>query len=764
VKRIHLIVFAALVAGLGIVAWFDPRHPTYRSQYDPADTRERVARWYADLREWPRAPRWDFFEYDSATGLTREAPGKLEKADWSRHYVFGRFRYNLEVQARGARLHYLSWGCDEQKDGGAWTAVGEATLQPDGRYFGVWSCLDISAGISNGGGAWLELSGDKRRIFVRYYHDTLPFGESACEEGWAEELPRENFPPLEGRVLTYTASKKAGDSPFALWGRVMDEEGNPLPGAAVKRRARGAVETHSDSRGFFRLELDQIEQLTLITAGKPGYYNGLLTLDQDAAFDAIGPGGEQVALATLKLRKIEQRDYRDYSFISAKPLTATGPSRDYDPAKHMQCGNCHRQNYDEWQASRHATMAVNPLTRAAFEHDARPAALARGITSDECTPCHSPSLAATLDQFHLNGTTLLNASGVHLEGNHCDFCHKIYAVPRPDFPGMAGSIALLRPNPRDARVPGPVKRVFGPLPDVSYLFMGACYNPLFETGALCAGCHEHTLPNGLPGQGTYSEWQQTKYAKPGTDYRECQACHMPAYRSEKPPAMKMPDGSTLTPPADLTETERKHGGKEIAASGTRYRPLSEAHKHTFIGTDDVFFLRDALSMDVIAAREGNILRVSVTLTNKGAGHALPTGHGLKRLILTAIGKRGQQTILDPTSLLPPEERMDVAQQAGVIIGRRFAGPKLSDWMQGKRKGEGDWSVPYWRAEYAESDSRLWPDQPRKYEFAFHGAESAEVKLSLRRASMAWLGEVKLPLNENKAGNAPLDTLIHEAKR
>ena len=41
-------------------------------------------------------------------------------------------------------------------------------------------------------------------------------------------------------------------------GDVYKRQGQGIASAAIKRRAAGRIETHSDARGFFRLELDKI--------------------------------------------------------------------------------------------------------------------------------------------------------------------------------------------------------------------------------------------------------------------------------------------------------------------------------------------------------------------------------------------------------------------------------------------------------------------------------------------------------------------------
>ncbi|MCB9933306.1 MAG: hypothetical protein H6841_07790 [Planctomycetes bacterium] len=760
-QKTQAYLILGLLVLLMVTVALDPRVPSYRSTYDPPATAREIAQWAEDIKAWPRSPSWQRFS-------AQPQADPLGAPDFSAAYVFGKYDYRVDVQIRGDRIQYISWGNDDQDNGGAWYAVGEGRQQRNGEWFSVWSCLDLSRAVSNGGGAWFKFSRDRKRIHVRYYHDTLPFGEAPIEIGEAvqvnlkphEEMPRDRKSviadsvwadrPLEGRIRTRTETLHATEGQnLVIWGRVVDDRGEGVDGAAVKRRAAGRIETVSDSRGFFKLELDKLEALTLITAGKLGYTNGIVTLEQQTAFSAIGPdfNRERVALATIELRPMERVDYPTYEWVSPQYLP---PSR-YDAAQHLNCGNCHRREFNDWKVSRHATMARNAWVRAAFERDARPFALSRGLETDGCTPCHSPSLAAKLEQFQLRGKTLLDAQGVDLEGNHCDFCHKIEAITVPEAPGMNGSIRLLRPNPHDDTVPGGVKRVFGPLPDVSFLYMGAGYNPLFQMGMLCAGCHEHHTDDGLVGQGTYSEWRRTKYAMPGSDYRECQSCHMPQYQAGKVRMLPGRDGIPVptTSSGDLSGEEAKNNGVAIARFSTRYRPLNEAHKHSFVGSEDREFLKGAIDMQVSLEPLTDGVRVRVTLTNTGAGHAVPTGHGLKRYVLAVTGFADGKK-LAPGNEFPAEERVGAADDAttGALIGRRFAG-----------EAGPDWSLPWWRADSQESDNRLWPDQPREFVFELAGADAAEVKLILRRGSPALVQSHGL---EPAGGTLP-DVPVHERK-
>jgi hypothetical protein len=204
---------------------------------------------------------------------------------------------------------------------------------------------------------------------------------------------------------------------------------------------------------------------------------------------------------------------------------------------------------------------------------------------------------------------------------------------------------------------------------------------------------------------------------------------------------------------DLKPSEVKNNGAEIARYGTRYRPLSESHKHSFVGTEDAEFLKSATTMRVKTEPLTDGLRVIVTLENVGAGHAVPTGHGLKRYLLVVSGTSHGEPLKAGTTL-PDDERTGKAIDAtqGAVIGRRFADTSGSNW-----------ATPYWRASRLEQDTRLWPGKPQEYRFDLPGADAAEVKLILRRGSPSLLKSHGLDVSTGKVAGADLDVVVHNSK-
>ncbi|NIA02715.1 MAG: hypothetical protein GWO88_00660 [Planctomycetia bacterium] len=148
------------------------------------------------------------------------------------------------------------------------------------------------------------------------------------------------------------------------------------------------------------------------------------------------------------------------------------------------------------------------------------------------------------------------------------------------------------------------------------------FDPLFKKSEFCKDCHqfgnEGILVNGKPLENTYVEWQSSRYPAEG---KSCQSCHMPS--------------------AD----------------------------HDFKGIHNLNMVRSGLSLQA----KFNDTELIITLTNKGAGHALPTyitprirvlwkgDNGIEKPIATIQRKMNWQaesgwTEVFDTRLMPDEKR------------------------------------------------------------------------------------------------------------
>jgi len=259
------------------------------------------------------------------------------------------------------------------------------------------------------------------------------------------------------------------------------------------------------------------------------------------------------------------------------------------------CGECHKGQYEQWKGSLHNRAHDDGIYRAFAE-------LARKDAGEEtyrfCSSCHTPLAIATGKEDYL----------AH-EGVTCDVCHSIRTVDVVHAGGGANASFLLEG--------GEVR--FGPLEDPSPTpAHKSLFSETHRGAMLCSACHTLLHPkNGLPIENTYEEWAKGPYAKAGI---QCQDCHMRSAaqaaevaRTMKP--LKVP-GRTL---GDMMDRPDVHDHRFSGAS-TDSKHTGGAH-----AAESEARLKAAVEMSVAAAPgAGRTLDVTVSLTNVGAGHAIPT--------------------------------------------------------------------------------------------------------------------------------------------
>lgn len=124
-------------------------------------------------------------------------------------------------------------------------------------------------------------------------------------------------------------------------------------------------------------------------------------------------------------------------------------------------------------------------------------------------------------------------------------------------------------------------------------------DPLFtqaRSAELCAACHQTDYS--APAQQTFLEWKKDFASH---DDRTCQSCHMPR------------DVRLFS---------------EIFSD----RPKRMIGKHLFAGGHSVSMLEKAATLSIVQD-PAHPEQVQITVTNSGAGHSLPTGHGPRAVLL-----------------------------------------------------------------------------------------------------------------------------------
>ena len=165
------------------------------------------------------------------------------------------------------------------------------------------------------------------------------------------------------------------------------------------------------------------------------------------------------------------------------------------------CGQCHKDQLEQWRTSRHARAFSPGLVGQLLTLSPQGAA--------ECLECHAP-LAEQWTAFEaaraLGVAHKRDQQGLAAAGISCSGCHL-----------------------REHRRYGPPQRVTNAIgPSASSASHGGVFRTaFFESSEFCSECHQfaaNVAVNGKPLQNTFAEWKASPKAAQGST---CQTCHMP---------------------------------------------------------------------------------------------------------------------------------------------------------------------------------------------------------------------------------------------
>ena len=261
------------------------------------------------------------------------------------------------------------------------------------------------------------------------------------------------------------------------------------------------------------------------------------------------------------------------------PGTTGLPTVKLDPtgiSSSNECGLCHKDIYAGWKDSLHAQASDNPVFWTAYLR----AFYKQGESAKRaCLSCHAP-VARINGDFELSNP-------LTRESINCDFCHSVSSV-ESDSQGYRykHQFSLIKQ---------------GPLENVSSPVHQTRFNELYKQSLYCAGCHEYQAANGIPLIETFTEWKESSYPAKGT---HCQDCHM-----------------------------RKKAGKVVDES-VKLTSGQEISSHNIAGGHSLAMREQSLDIQIESVNtHKQRVQVNVALTNKGAGHKIPTGLPSKKIIL-----------------------------------------------------------------------------------------------------------------------------------
>ncbi len=471
----------------------------------------------------------------------------------------------------------------------------------------------------------------------------------------------------------FLVSKAVAQPSGTVSGIVIDAHGS-VTNATVRIRNTGNF-TYTDENGQFLLrslvEGEQVE----VTAWAKGYY---------IAYSNLTPTATQI---TLTLRSYHTTDNPQYNWVSPVSGSSEGA-----------CGKCHPMILPQWEANGHGGAVSNSRFFSMYNGTNRDGGqeVEPGYLNDfpgtngNCANCHAP--AAGMDGYLT--TNMNNVRETITAGIHCDFCHKVggvYLNPAtssvyPNAPGVI-SQRVLRP-PADDNI------FFGPYDDIHD---PDTYLPEISQSKFCAPCHQFSFW-GTPIYESYDEWLKSSYAQDGVT---CQDCHM-------------------VPTGDRYFALPEFGGLEHAPESIP--------SHLQVGVSNTKLMQDAIRMRFLVQWKDNTIKVSVALTNTGAGHHVPTDYPGRNILLLVRAKDDQGNDLGQL------DQTKIPKWGGDLAG--LPGKGFAKILQDVITKEAP-IVNYWRQSLIISDNRIAANETDISNFEFSApvkssAVSVTVELRFRR--------------------------------
>lgn len=364
---------------------------------------------------------------------------------------------------------------------------------------------------------------------------------------------------------------------------------------------------------------------------------GFLTLAGILAAAFLLPAPDRLSVDPRSGLPFYEMPFGDNPFAPGEIRTSDKKMVDWRGVPSAQaCGECHRQEFMEWRTSIHAISDEDLIyaTTVTENTDNTQAAQSHGDAKGRwCESCHNP--LGTLSG------AVTPASSVHRteameEGVTCVVCHTAsHSEP------LAGNGALsIRLNDIFRHL-HPALIMAAPSRHARNM-QARRDMPLMGSSALCGACHTEIRPTEVNGhepmnfQETYDEWRRSPWAEKGV---QCQDCHMardPAAtvaalkRGERPPrgvSHRIAGNNYLLSNPDLPS------GLSLALRGGSPGGANRLFSHEEYAAEQrrtrdqiVALLKEAAELSLATASDDKTGQgLTVTVANRGAGHALPTG-------------------------------------------------------------------------------------------------------------------------------------------
>jgi hypothetical protein len=265
----------------------------------------------------------------------------------------------------------------------------------------------------------------------------------------------------------------------------------------------------------------------------------------------------------------------------------------FDDTK-LVCSTCHTEIYKQWRESVMSHSWEDPIYRELLK---RVSEATDGNLDNFCTGCHTP-IGLTTGRI----TPMLihdpQKPAEHpLPGVDCETCHNISARTGED-----NGAYVLTPMLHGKRTK------FGPYKNAVSPYHQTVYSELHTRSDFCSVCHNVTHPfTSAVIERTYDEWHDSEYSYNG---KQCQGCHMPDVTAK---------AAIMGPERKNVATHWFNGGNVSLLNYFGDKENAERSRELLKRAAEIAFA------DMPKFVPGQDAIVKVRVTNKAAGHNLPTG-------------------------------------------------------------------------------------------------------------------------------------------
>lgn len=295
------------------------------------------------------------------------------------------------------------------------------------------------------------------------------------------------------------------------------------------------------------------------------------------------------------------------------------------------CQECHPDHYREWSGSMHAYASEDPVFRAMNAKGQRET---NGELGDFCVKCHAPAAVArgeTEDGLDLDEVP------EELHGVTCWFCHQVDGV----VDSHNNPLELANDRTQRGGIRDPVDT---PAHDSAY----SALHDRDDLGSsdMCGSCHDIVTPAGGHIERTFSEWQDSLFAKPVFGVT-CAGCHMTGR-----------DG--VAAEADGVQLRRVHD-HSMAGVDIALTPFPEAESQQALVQE---LLDDTVNAFLcVSSTGGDTTLAVVTLENVAGGHLFPSGATADRRVWVELTAWRGDEILSSSGRVDPGEPVGLVTDA-----------------------------------------------------------------------------------------------------